>query len=310
MLHEGMGAPGPVGRRGPWLAHRLDALGPRGRACGTGKLWSGGVFLAHGPRGFARPWLQERAEIAPLVDIITPPQRPVARGVRAGHEAQAPIGGHAKAGAMGGLQRCTRRSPRCRRTIRRQLTGEDRRASRVHGAQHGSVEGPKRIAQRQHTVRRRPREGGRQRLPSALEAWTELSHGVGVVFQRLEHRSHTPHRAFACHASPQEQWGEVTRLLWPQELCIAQQQCQLQVRHKKQVGEQCPRYLIGRCDLRHLPVNALRQPSEHDHRDPGLPISVRASHTLHRFASGGWGMVMNRHDSMWQSPSSHRQRFR
>src|SRR5712692_6047096 len=99
-------------------------------------------------------------------------------------------------------------------------------------------------------------------------------------------------------------------LFLTQELFIAQQCCPLQVRHKKQLGEKCPRYLIGLCDWRHVPVNALMQPSAHDHRDTGLTIDVRASHTLQRFASGWGWMLMYCNDSMLPSPSYHRQRFR
>ena len=118
-----------------------------GRAFGTGKLVRRIVFLANGRIGVAFPLMQQREEVAKLVAIISNPQRPVARGVRAGHEAEATIRGHAKAGEMVLLKRFKRRSPCVSRTIRSQLNGEDRRASRVNGDHNGRVDGTNRIAQ-------------------------------------------------------------------------------------------------------------------------------------------------------------------
>jgi hypothetical protein len=62
------------------------------------------------------------------------------------------------------------------------------------------VEGKNRIAEINHKCLRRHQKGGRKSLPSALEAWTELSHRIGVVFQSLQNRSHTQKRAFAFQA--------------------------------------------------------------------------------------------------------------
>ena len=115
-----------------------------------------------------------------------------------------------------------------------------------------------------------------------------ISHGVRGVFQGLDNRSTTQHRAVAFQASQHEQGFEVSMLLLQQELCIAQQRFQLQGCQKNQWREKGPGYLIIGGDLRHFPVDALRQPSPHDHMDTGLWIASRSSHTLHRVASGWW----------------------
>ena len=102
----------------------------------------------------------------------------------------------------------------------------------------------------------------------------------------------------------------MTMIFLQQELCIAAQHFQLEVRYEKQLREEGPGYLIRRCNVRHFPIEPLIQPRQHDNMDTGLGISIWASGTLHRVASGWWGMVTNRHDSMLQSPSYHRQGFR
>ena len=61
---------------------------------------------------------------------------------------------------------------------------------------------------------------------------------------------------------------------------------------KKRSGD-----VIRLSDLRHFAVDALMEPSEPDHVDTGVRISVVASDKLHRTASGWWLMVMNRGDS-------------
>jgi hypothetical protein len=49
--------------------------------------------------------------------------------------------------------------------------------------------------------------------------------------------------------------------------------------------------------LCHFPVDALLEPSQPDHMDTGLGISIGSSHKFPRVASG-WGlMVMHRNDS-------------
>lgn len=102
----------------------VETLFQSGRAVGTGKLLRRIVFLAHGRRGVACQLMQHLEEVSKRVAIIRHPQRPVARGLRAGHEAQA--------------------------TIRSQLNVEDRRASRVHGDQNRRVEGKNLVAQIKH----------------------------------------------------------------------------------------------------------------------------------------------------------------
>ena len=65
----------------------LETLCQMGLAFGTVNLGRRIIFLANGRLGFALQWMQQRTEVSKLVAIITPPQRPVTRGVRAGHEA-------------------------------------------------------------------------------------------------------------------------------------------------------------------------------------------------------------------------------
>src|SRR5688500_8165672 len=81
------------------------------------------------------------------------------------------------------------------------------------------------------------------------------------------------------------------------ELFLAQQRLQLQIRHKKQLIEKCPGYLIRLGDMGHYAVDALVQPRLYDNLDTGLAIQIGTSHTLHRVASGWWEVVMNRNDS-------------
>ena len=71
-----------------------------------------------------------------------------------------------------------------------------------------------------------------------------------------------------------------------QKLFIAQQRFQLQVGHQKQLGEKGPGDPIHGGHFRHFPVDTLMQPGEHDDMDTGLRISIWASETLHRMASG------------------------
>src|SRR5712691_730062 len=94
-----------------------------------------------------------------------------------------------------------------------------------------------------------------------------------------------------------------------QELCIAEQHLQLEVGQENQLIEEGPGYLIIVGDLRHFPLDALVQPSPSDTLDTGVGISIWASGTLHRVASGWWGMSMHRHDSVFASTSYYHQRF-
>ncbi len=86
-------------------------------------------------------------------------------------------------------------------------------------------------------------------------------------------------------------------LFLQQELFLTQQRFSLEVRHTKQVRKKGPGYPIRLCDCRHFPVDTAMQPSEHDDIDTRLGGSIWASRTLHREASGWWGMVMNLQDS-------------
>ena len=70
-----------------------------------------------------------------------------------------------------------------------------------------------------------------------------------------------------------------------QELFIADQRFQLQVRHQKQLVEEGPGYLISFCDFRPFAVDTLMQPREHDDMDTRLGLSIVASGKLHCVAS-------------------------
>ena len=84
-----------------------------------------------------------------------------------------------------------------------------------------------------------------------------------------------------------------------QALFIATERFQLEGGRQQQLIEEGPGDAIILCDLRHFPVDALIEPSQHDHMDTGLGISIGSSHKFHRGASG-WGlMAMNRNDSSW-----------
>ena len=71
-----------------------------------------------------------------------------------------------------------------------------------------------------------------------------------------------------------------------QELFLAKEHFQLEVGSQKQLVEKGAGYPIIVGDVRHLPVDTLMQPSEHDDMDTGLGISIGASGKLHRMASG------------------------
>jgi hypothetical protein len=62
-----------------------------------GKLLRRIGFFNNGGIGFALQLMQHLEEVAKLVEIICHPQGHVARGLVAGHKAQAPIRGHAQA---------------------------------------------------------------------------------------------------------------------------------------------------------------------------------------------------------------------
>jgi hypothetical protein len=95
----------------------LETLVKIGLAFGTVKLLCCVVFLVHGRIGFAFSLMQHREEGAQRVEILRPPQGHVAGGVRAGHEAQPPIRGQAKAEEMVVLKRFKMRLPGVSRTI-------------------------------------------------------------------------------------------------------------------------------------------------------------------------------------------------
>ena len=95
----------------------LETLCQIGGAFGMVKLVRRVVFLINGRIGFALQLMLQREEVAKLVEILHHPQGPVARGPVAGHEAQAPIRGHAKAEEMVRLKRFKMPSPGVSRAI-------------------------------------------------------------------------------------------------------------------------------------------------------------------------------------------------
>ena len=77
---------------------------------------------------------------------------------------------------------------------------EDGGALRVNGDQNGRVYGKNLIAEIKYQFLRWHQEGGRQRLTRALAELTEISDGIGVVFQSLQNRRNTQQRAFPFQA--------------------------------------------------------------------------------------------------------------
>ena len=133
---------------------------------------------------------------------------------------------------------------------------------------------------------------------------------MGRAWQSLQNRREAQQRAVAFQASSQEQVVEVRLIFLPQELVMAAERFHLEGGSQQEWGEQGARDLRDRCDVRHFSVDALLPPSESDELDPRVRISIWASGTLHRVASGWWGMSMHRRDSLCKSPSYHRQGFR
>jgi hypothetical protein len=117
-------------------------------ASGIGKPPGCLLCLVDGGIGCALPLIAHREEVAIRVDIIRHPQGHVAGGLVAGHDALAPVRGHAKAEARRLLKGFEMGPPGLRRAIRGQLDVEKRRALRVNGDQNGRVDGENCIAER------------------------------------------------------------------------------------------------------------------------------------------------------------------
>ena len=143
-----------------------------------------------------------------------------------------------------------------------------------------------------------------------MEELPERASGIGRAWQRLQNRREAQKRAVSFQAEQQEQLVSVLLIFVKQERFIAQERFPLEGGSQTQLREKGSRYLIDLSDVRHVPVEALRQPSESDDLDTRVGLSIWASGTLHRVASGWWGRSMHRHDSLCTSPSYHRQGFR
>ena len=163
----------------------VETLRQGGCAFGTGTLLRRLVGLVNGRIGFALSLMQHLEEVTKLMEIIRYPQGHVARGLVAGHKAQAPIRGHASAAELMLLKRFKMCSPGVSRPIGGQLNVEDRGAARIDGDQDGGVDGENFIAEIKHERLCRHTEGGRKRLARAVEELTERADGIGLVVQRF-----------------------------------------------------------------------------------------------------------------------------
>ena len=70
-------------------------------------------------------------------------------------------------------------------------------------------------------------------------------------------------------------------------MLVAEEHVELDGGRQQELIEQGPGNTIGLGDLRHFAVDALIEPSQHDHVDTRLRSSIGASDTLHSVASGG-----------------------
>ncbi len=275
----------------------VETRGEMGGACGVGESGRRLVLLGHGRRGCARQLAAPVKEVATRRPPITPPARVLARRMRARHEATAPIGGHAEAVEAVRAEVVTMGVPGLRRGLRGQWSCHDGRPVRLHRAHEGLMAGKHLLAQRQHHVVLGHREGRRQRSIVGGEAGTAISHRVRLVLAVLAERGETRKRAFACQTSQEDERVQQGGRVCNARLLSATKRCHWAVRRPHQLiqpGSGAVRLLSH---VRHLAIEALREPREPDHGDTGVRRSIVASDTRHRTASGGWGMVMNRGDA-------------
>src|SRR6516162_11403245 len=113
--------------------------------------------------------MQHLIEASYLVEIIRHPQGEIAGLLVPGHEARAPLGGHAQADKMVLLKRGKMRSPGLRRPISRELNVEDRGAVRINRNQNGLSKRDNLIAEIKHPGLGWHQQGGRHRLPCVVE---------------------------------------------------------------------------------------------------------------------------------------------
>src|SRR5713101_7664381 len=287
----------------------LETLVKSGRAFGTLPFVRGVVFLAKGARGFSLQLMQPIEEVAKLMEIITHPQRLLARRLIACDHSLAAIGGHAKAVETVIVKLGTMVAPGLGRTIRSQLNVEDGGTLRLDRDSNGRLEGKNFIAEIHDDLLRCHGYGRREGVTRTGEEVAEIAHGMRLVLQRFQEGSNARNRAFPFPTPQQDQLVETMLILLKKTFFIAKEPFQMQVGHSQQLREESPGEAITRCDLRHFPLDALIKPRQHDKRDTGLSISIWSSHQLHCCASGRWSVVMNPQDSLSQSSSYHHQRF-
>jgi hypothetical protein len=98
-------------------------------------------LLANGPIGFALKLLAALQELLKRMELITHPSAILASRLRARHEPNAAIGGHADAGEEVLVEVFKVRFPGLSRTIRSQFDFEDRGTLRLQGDQDGDTDG-------------------------------------------------------------------------------------------------------------------------------------------------------------------------
>jgi hypothetical protein len=270
----------------------------------------GVICLAYGPVGFALPLTAQGEEVVTGMALVTHPQGLLTSGVRARDQAYAAIGGHAEAVEAVIVKGFKRGFPRRGRALRSQCDFQDGGAFGVNGNQNRLVRSKNLVAEIQHDFCRPHCQGRGERLAIALEKCTEIAPRVGLIVEALQNRRDARKRASPFHASQQDEWCEMGGLVLTLALVVAQEHFQLESGGHKELIKKGPGDVIPLCDVRYLAVDALREPSGHDNFNPGLGRSIGASDKLHRVTSGRWWPVMNRNDSMLDSPSYHRQRFR
>ncbi len=181
---------------------------------------------------------------------------------------------------------------------------------RVDGDYNGGVEGKQLMAERKDAFLRGQRDRRGQSAPQVWQAWAERAHGMRVVLERLADVSHARQGACACQTQPEDQLLDRVLSVLKTALFIAKEHGPRPLGNQQQWREEGPGEVRRRCDVRHCPLDALREPSQHDNRDTGLSIAIGSSHAWHCCASGRWSVVMHPQDSISQSSSSHHQGLR
>src|SRR5262245_41858259 len=174
-----------------------QALLKIGLTFGVGKRSSGLVFLGNSRIRFALQLMQYLIEASYLVEIIRYPQGEIAGLLVPGHEARAPIGGHAQADKIVLLKRGKMRSPGLSRPISSELNVEDGGAVRINRDQNGLIKRENLIAEIKHPGLGWHRQRGRYCLPCLVAELTERADSIGGVVQGFENGCDTQEGTFA-----------------------------------------------------------------------------------------------------------------